>query len=247
MRVAVISDIHGNLVALDAVLADVTRTGVDMIVCLGDTVQGGPQPLGTIRRLQETGFPVVMGNADDWLLKGESDTVEPVSKEQLDVRAWTISKLSAEDTAFIRGYRPTVEVDLDDSRRLLCFHGSPLSYDDVLLPETPGEQWDKLLGRFSPAIMAGGHTHTQQMRRVGGGLFFNPGSVGAVSDRFLPKDEHHNDPWAEYAILSHEQKRLGLDFRRVPYDVNELVRAIRASGRPHSEQMISAYEHGTEG
>lgn len=214
---------------------------VDKIVCLGDTVQSGPQPSETVKRLRSIDCPIVMGNADNWLLAEDSDPKEPTSKEQLEVREWTISKLGAADLEFLRSYQSTVKIALDNNNTLLCFHGSPLSYDDVLLPTTPQEEWDRLLGSYSPAIMTGGHTHTQQMRRVGDGLFFNPGSIGFVSNYLLSTERHKLDPWAEYAILSCDHGRLHLEFRRVPFDEKRLLSIIGTSGRPHARQYMSQY------
>jgi predicted phosphodiesterase len=244
MRVAAISDIHGNGVALDAALNDIKKRRVDKTVCLGDTVQGGPQPAETIKALRATKCPVVLGNADAWLLNEEPDTAEPTSKEQREVRAWTISKLSSRDVRFLRSYQPAVKVPLGDGHRLLCFHGSPRSYDDILLPDTPDEKWNELLGPFAPAIMAGGHTHTQQVRRVRDGLFFNPGSIGVAYDYHRPKEGFRTDPWAEYAILSYEGGFSGLEFRRANYDLEKLIQTIRSSGRPHSDRMIRDFRGG---
>jgi predicted phosphodiesterase len=241
MRIAVISDIHGNCLALETALGDIEKNRVDNTVCLGDTVQGGPQPAETIQRLRGLGCPVVMGNADAWLLDEKADTAEPITKEQKDVRKWTLSKLSPTDKAFIRGYGPTVEIRLGVAQRLLCFHGSPLSFDDILLPETPKERWDQLLGPFSPAVMTGGHTHTQQIRRVREGLFFNPGSIGVTYNRDLPEEDYHADSWAEYAILTWEDGRTDVEFKRAYYDAENLIRVIDASGRPHAERMVKEY------
>ncbi len=242
MRVAIISDIHGNCFALDAALADLRQRSVEQIVCLGDTLQGGAQPAETAERLRSLGCPVVMGNADAWLLTNdENDSVEPTTEQQREVRAWTLSKLSAADLAFLRTFQPTIEITLEGEQRLLCFHGSPHSYDDIILPDAPEEEVQRLLGAFSPAIMTGGHTHTQQTRRVGDGLFFNPGSIGLAYNYRLPADQFRADPWAEYAILTYEQGRLSLEFRRVPYDVEELLRIVQASGRPHAERAIADY------
>ncbi len=224
----------------DAMLSDIREAPVDKIVCLGDTVQGGPQPTETIARLRQLDCPVVMGNADDWLLKNVDDTVEPVTPEQREVRAWTLSKLSPKDLEFLRNYKPTVEVVLEGSR-LLRFHGSPSSYDDILLPDTPKERWDELLGEHSPAIMTGGHTHTQQVRRIREGLFFNPGNIGVAYDYSAGGDNDHTDSWAEYAILSYEENHLGLEFRRADYDPEALIKIIRASGWSHADRMIKGY------
>jgi predicted phosphodiesterase len=186
-----------------------------------------------------------MGNADAWLLSEENDTVEPTSQRQRDVRAWTLSRLSPGDLDYIRSFQSTVEIGLHESQSLLCFHGSPHSYDDVLLPETREEDWLRLLGQFSPAIMAGGHTHMQQIRRIHDALFFNPGSVGVVYNHSQPKNqshtEFHTDPCAEYSILDYDQGRISLAFRRVPYGVNELIKIIEVSGRPHTKNLINDY------
>ena len=99
MKIAVISDIHGNAFALDKVMTDLQGEAVDQIVCLGDAIQGGPQPAETVARLRQIGCPVVMGNADAWLLTGV-ETGEPITGERklkLDaICEWSLAKLSAE-------------------------------------------------------------------------------------------------------------------------------------------------------
>lgn len=214
---------------------------IDQIVCLGDTIQGGAQPKETVSRLRELKIPIVLGNADAWLLDEKGETAEPTTEEQSEVRGWTLSKLSEDDLAFIRTYQPTVDIELEDGQRLLCFHGSPNSYDDVLSPDTPQEIWDKILGAYAPSIMAGGHTHTQQVRRIGEGMYVNPGSVGLAYNVFLPADRVRLEPYAEYAVLSYDHGFAGLEFRRAHYSVKELVQIIRSSGRPHADELISEY------
>ncbi len=243
MRIAVISDIHGNCFALDRVLADLQQHPVDQMVCLGDAVQGGAQPAETVARLRELGCPVVMGNADAWLLTDEvtSDN-EAITEQQEAVRWWSLARLSPADRAFIAAFQPTIELPLEGGRRLLCFHGSPTSFDDLIFPETAEDEFVRLLGPCAPAILTGGHTHLQQVRRLGATFFFNPGSVGVVYDRHQPDDGNPRlDPWAEYAVLSSEAERLALEFRRVAYDVGPLVEIIRASGRPDAETMAAEY------
>ena len=245
MRVAVISDIHGNCFALEAALADIQRRAFDKIVCLGDAIQGGPQPAETVARLRALGCPIVMGNADAWLLNGiNTSPHETVTSQQEEVRQWSLSQLSPADLQFIEAFQPTVELALEGGHRLLCFHGSPRSFDDLIFPETPVEEIQRLLGDFTPAIMTGGHTHTQQLRRVGTGVFFNPGSIGVAYDRQMPDEQSHLDPWAEYAILSSEGGQMGIEFRRVPYEVDELIHIYRASGRPYAERSIAEYARG---
>jgi putative phosphoesterase len=240
-RIAVISDIHGNCVALDAVLADIQRASIDQIVCLGDAIQGGAQPAQTVQRLREVGFPVVMGNADAWLLSGIDTGGETTTAEQEAVRQWSLAQLSDADRASIAAFAPTVIVPLTAERDLRCFHGSPTSFDDILLPTTDEEEYERLLGPYAPAIMCGGHTHWQQVHRLGETFFFNPGSVGLAYNHDQPEDDFRLDPWAEYAILSEMDGTIGLEFRRVPLPVDAVRQALRASGRPGAQAFLAQY------
>ena len=239
MRIIIISDIHGNCIALDAVLADVARQADDQIVCLGDAIQGGPQPALVTRRLSELACPVVMGNADAWLLTGQETGDEHIAPERLkkmaEIREWSLAQLSSDERASIANFRPTVQIPLGVDRSLLCFHGSPTSFDDLILRQTPEEEFQRLLGAFSSHVLCGGHSHLQQVRRIGDNFFFNPGSVGLAYNHEQPEDGFRADPWAEYAVLTAEGERLGLEFRRVPFDVAALMRAYRDSGRPYAD------------
>jgi putative phosphoesterase len=245
MRIAVISDMHGNLIAFDAVLADIEAgAAVDRVVCLGDAIQGGAQPAEYVERLREVGCPVVMGNADAWLLTGEeTDAERPASQELKDVREWSLSQLSDDDKAFIATFQPTVMLPLSDDLNLLCFHGTPTSFDDLILPNTSQEDFNKLIKGYEDNILTGGHTHTQQLRRVGAGrtFFFNPGSVGRAFSHNQPEGVFLYDPWADYAVLSAVGNSLSVEFRRVALDVERIKNVYRTSSRPHSNVAISQY------
>jgi len=245
MNIAIISDMHGNCTALDAVLADLQKDSVDRVVCLGDAIQGGPQPAQVVARLRELGCPVVMGNADAWLLTGEETGNENIPEERLrkmqTIREWMLTQLSEDDRTFIAGFQPTVEIALGDDRNLLCFHGSPASFDDVILPQTSEEDFQRYLGAYAAHILTGGHTHMQQIRRIGDSFFFNPGSVGLAYSHTQSEENFRADPWAEYAVLTIEEERTRLEFRRVPFDVSELINAYRTSGRPYADDAVKQY------
>jgi predicted phosphodiesterase len=242
MRIAVMSDVHGNCYALDALLADLRAHPADRLVCLGDAVQGGAQPAKTVARLRELGCPVVMGNADAWMLTGvETSPNETITERGRITREWSLAQLSLEDRAFIADFAPTVELALEGGQRLLCFHGSPASFDDLIFPDTPKEEVRRMLGAYAPAILCGGHTHLQWVRRLGPSFYFNPGSVGMVPDRDEPPDRRQFDAWAEYAVLTSEGNRLALEFRRVPYDAGALAATISASGHPYAAALAEEY------
>ena len=245
MQITLFSDIHGNCVALDAVLADLRRYPATPLICLGDAIQGGPQPAQVAGRLREIGCPVVMGNADAWLLTGQETGAEAISAERrvkMDaVRAWSLAQLSEADRAFIGGFHPFVSLEMEPGRRLLCFHGSPASFDDVILPTTPEDEFQRLLGGHAATFFTGGHTHLQQVRRLGEGFFFNPGSVGLAYSHQQEEAGFRADPWAEYAVLSLEAGRVGVEFRRVPFEVGALIDVYRTSGRPFAEEAAAQY------
>ncbi len=247
MRLAILSDIHGNAYALDIVLADLEKYPADGMVCLGDAIQGGCQPHETVMRLRSLAIPIVMGNADAWLLSGDEEIRGPEQitsaefRKMQAVREWSLSKLSDQDRAFIQSFQPTLTIPLSDTKKLLCYHGTPASYDEVLLPDTPYETFLNALGGDAGFMYCGGHTHVQFMRRVRDTFHFNPGSVGRAYNHHQPDDDFHNDAIAEYAVLTVEGERVALEFRRVPYDVNGVIENYRASGRPFADEMIKQY------
>lgn len=246
MNIAIISDMHGNCIALDAVLSDIRSESISQIVCLGDAIQGGPQPAQVVARLRELACPVVMGNADDWLLTGIETGAEPIEAERLRqmsaIREWSLSQLTSDDRAFIGNFQPTITLPLDAERRLLAFHGSPKSYDDLILPGTTDEELRGFLGDDETAFYCGGHTHMQQIRHLGRSFFFNPGSVGFAWRHNQDFAQFKADPWAEYAILTVEGARLSLEFRRIPFDVTALIEVYQTCGRPFADVAVRQYQ-----
>ena len=246
MRVAIISDIHGNLPALEAVLAELDAERIDRIVCLGDVAAFGPQPREVITRLRALGCPVVIGNAD-------ADVLDPLAPEdapnedfrrlrELDV--WMAGLLSADEKDYLRSFQPTVTVDLGNGATLLCYHGSPRSFNDRLLPNTDNKTLDSWLGAHPAALYAGGHTHLQMLIRHRKALVLNPGSVGLPYDTvpFPPDTSTRNPAWAEYAVVESDHGNLRVELRRTPFDVAALLRAARESGMPHADWWTADWD-----
>jgi len=235
VRVGLISDIHGNLPALDAVLAELERDGVDRIVCLGD-VAVGPEPHATVARVHELGCPVVAGNWDAAFL-GETrgPATDEVGAIVDEIHDWWGEQLSEEDRDVLRSFVPQLELELEvDGVPALCFHGSPRSYDDWVLATTPEDELEQMFGAERRPLLVGGHTHVQLLRRWDGALLVNPGSVGLPFLQAPPK-RVLVAPWAEYAVLDAVDGRLHVDFRRTSFDVRAYLRASRASGMPHAD------------
>lgn len=243
MRTALVSDLHGNAVALETVAAEIERRGVDQVVCLGDALQGGPQPARTLELLQALGWPVVLGNADAFLAdpRTAESSSEPVTERQLAARAWSVERLGDLGIGWIESLPPTIELDLGDGRTLLACHGSPGSYDDLIFPHTPEPEFRALLDGVEADVVAGGHTHLQFVRRRASTLFVNPGSAGLSYDHEQPEDGFRLDPWAAFAVLETGAGSLAVELRRIPLDPQAVAAAYRDDGHPDAHVWIERW------
>ena len=232
---------HGNAVAFDAVLSELEREPFDEIVSLGDVAQGGPQPAECIDRLRDLGCRCVLGNSDEFVLtldpSGEDADAER-RERLLTVGRWSQEQLGPERLDFQRSFEPTVELDLAGAR-LVCCHGSPRSNEEIVVPQTPREQTRELIG--GAAGVVGGHVHRQWLDHFGEKVWISVGSVGLAYDFKEPMDERPFLPFAEYAIVTASRGQLGVEFRRVRYDVEAVRSAIRASGIPHGDEFASRW------
>lgn len=244
MLLAVIADIHGNLVALDAVLSALANHGIERQLCLGDVAATGPQPREVIERLRAVGCPVVMGNADDWLLHPAVEEHDDPDRRRLqEIELWGAERLTEEDRAYLASFQATVSMELEGGTRLLAYHGSPRSYDEQILPTLSGADLDTALDGREADLYIGGHTHMQMFRRHRRSVVLNPGSVGLAIDSAEPfEGPVRNPPWAEYAIIdTSAQGKLTVELHRAPFDVDALRQAIYESGMPHAEWLASEW------
>ena len=238
MRIALVSDIHGNQLALEAVLRDVRAQGVDRVACLGDVATLGPEPLEVLHTLEALGCPCILGNHDEFLL--EPELVATYTKAEVIVEAihWCREQLGPRELTFLEGFRTTAELPLDDENSLFLFHGSPESRTRDLLATTPEYELEQALTGRRAAVMAGGHTHIQMLRQHRGTLLLNPGSVGMPFERYVAGARPVIMPYAEYAIVSAEHGRIAVDLRRVQLD----KRALRAAAAswPQAPRLLRA-------
>lgn len=235
MRVALIADIHANLISLEATLAHIAKQGVDEIICLGDVASVGPQPRESLDQLRTLRCPIVMGNGEAQLrtpIPAAPDAPDRLHKI-IDLYTWCRSILSDEDWTFMQAFAPTVTVPLGGNATLLCFHGSPHSYYDVIRVTTPEDELDRMLGDTEAMVMAGGHTHQPFARRYRERLLLNPGCIG-VPLRVYRGGDLHRAPWAEYATVTWEADHLSVNLHRVPVDVRVVEDAALQSGMPHA-------------
>jgi predicted phosphodiesterase len=163
-RIGLISDIHGNLLALEAVLAELERDELDGLICLGD-VAAGPRPHETLARVRGLGCPIVMGNWDAWFLDRPPPPQDDIGLKLHEITSFWAEELDDYDLAYLRSFVPRLELPLENAETALCFHGSPTSYDDFIFATTPDEELGRMLGGARAEVLIGGHAHLQLLRR----------------------------------------------------------------------------------
>ena len=240
MRVGLISDIHGNRLALDAVVAELEKEDLDQIVCLGD-VAVGPQPAEALAGIRELGCRNVMGNWDACFLDGMPEAKDEVGQKLVDTGEWWAQFLSDEDREFMRELRAD-------------HHDRPRRPRGALLPRLaalvrrldfrdrpPTTSFERCsTGTWQPALV-GGHTHLQLVRRFEKSILVNPGSVGLPFVEWWPRPVRIA-PWAEYGILSSRDGRLEVELRRTTFDVEAFLTLSRSSGMPHADWWADCWE-----
>ena len=256
-RIALYSDIHSNLSALDAVLADIEAHGIAERYCLGDLVGYGPDPSGVIARVRATGDPVIRGNYDDGVGKraGNCGCYYPTPEAKADGEAsyaFTDAALDEGEHAYLAGRADDVRLEIDGARVLLC-HGSPRRINEYLMLDRPDSNLAKLADIGTADVVCVGHIHVPYHRVV---TADDGRAVHYVSDGSAgrPKDGDPRACWAELVFGTkaevnkacggdrsagpvgmpgeHERVWLGVAFHRVAYDVEGVAAAVVAAGLP---------------
>jgi len=240
MRYAFISDIHGNLHALEVVLADLQHAAVDRVICLGDVASLGPQPHEVVTRLRQLQIPVIQGNHEAYLLNPASlaDMQHPWLRA---AEQWCLTQLTAEDLAFMRSFPTQLSLALDHHTTALCFHGSPRSNEEWLYPTALPESLDEIFAGVTAQVLVGGHTHVQMARHHHSQLIINPGSVGMPFE--FPKRGPNQLLFrrAEYALVEMIGGKLTCHLCRLPIDFDYLTQTVRASGLPEVDFWLSMW------
>ena len=236
MRLALISDLHGNELAFDAVLADARRAGFDRLVCLGDVCTLGPRPSAVLGRLKELGCDCLLGNHDEFMLEPKLvETYSPIPLLVSSVNG-TREALSSAELDFIRTFPRTLELD-----EVFLFHGTPRSNMEDLLASTPDAAVDEMLGGRKALVFAGGHTHLQMLRQHHGMLIVNTGSLGAPFREFA----NHGPPvimaHAEYAIVEVKAGCASVDLRRVALGRASLKQQVDGWDNPLAASLKQMY------
>ena len=230
-RIAVLSDVHGNVAALEAVRSAVRAAKPDHVAIAGDHVLNGPEPAATVdllRELEADGAAIVSGNTDlavadfdyaaafPWFTDGVPDTFRAAAE-------WAHDALGDERLAWLRRLPAERRLHADDGTMVLVCHASPGSqtagFDQELDPTVVIER----IGRTDARVIVCGHTHLPEVRDLGWKWIVNDGSAGYVFD---------GDPTASWALIDLVGGEVGADIRRTPYDALGVASAISARGLP---------------
>jgi predicted phosphodiesterase len=241
MRIALISDIHANELALRAVLDDIRAIGADQTVCLGDVATLGAHPAVALRLIREAGCVCIIGNHDEFLLRPrlvETYTKIPPIVASID---WCRRQLSPDDLNFVLTFQPFCEIPLAVGLNLFLFHGSPRSNTEDLLATTPPDELDAMLAGRTATVLAGGHTHVQMLRQHKGMLVVNAGSVGLPFREYKAGQQPELMPHAEYAVVQELRGVVSVELRRVPLEREALRASVSAVEHPLQEWLVQQY------
>ena len=254
-RIALFSDIHGNIAALGAVLADIAAAGVEEVFCLGDLVGYGPRPTAVIDRIRTGGIPTIMGNYDEGVGGRTGDcgcyyATEQAKSDGEASYAFTVDALAPGDHEWLAALPREIRLD-HGGLRILLAHGSPRRINEYLLPDRPEKQLVRLAGAAGADVVCVGHTHAPYHRALldpdGHPVHYvNSGSVGK------PKDGDPRAGWVEVVLGGETDVRaaasrdadvgpvadtgvwIGIVVHRVEYDVRSVADEMREAGLPQT-------------
>lgn len=241
MRIAIFSDVHGNLSAMDSVLADIDRQSPDLTLFAGDLCFLGARPAECLQRMRERHIPSVAGNTDVWLVAGgEPERLRPMFE-------WGVAQLSPDELAWLGRLPFSLRVSptaraADD---LLVVHANPHDLNDIIFPaeadqraiwgqvRQPDAELEPMLGGVEAAVVAYGHLHIPGTRPWGALTLVNVASVNMPGD---------GDPRAKYALLDWKDGRWAVEHHRVAYDTSAEIDAFRATRPPRWEEAVASLE-----
>jgi predicted phosphodiesterase len=239
LRIALISDPHGDLVALRAVISDIERqAGLDEVLVGGDLGQGGPQPAEVVDEIRRRGWPSVRGNSDDFLVQVADGTLRsPGLPEALITSAmWSAGRLGSDRLDYLRSLPIAIERNVDRLGRVVLVHATPWSNEEVVLADAASAIAQRMVNEAGARVLAYGHIHTPYQRRVGDSVLLSVGAIAGSNDA---------DPRPAYTIVD-LGSTVAVEVRRV--DCPEVARlaAYERSGMILSDQRrASLFKPGT--
>jgi putative phosphoesterase len=237
MPAAIITDIHGNLPALDAALARIERLGIDSVYCGGDLVGYGPWPNEVCHLIEARGIPTIYGNYDHAIARDEEDCGcayrDPHDRALGEQSiAWTLEHTEPRSKDFMRELPFDLRFELG-GKRVRLVHGSPRKVNEYLFEDKPARTFERIAAGADCEVLVFGHTHQPWIHEYGGVLFVNCGSVGK------PKD---GDPRVGFAVLEGDGGEVAARIERFGYDAEYVAGEVAAAGLPaeYGEKLLSA-------
>jgi predicted phosphodiesterase len=223
IRLALLSDIHGNLPALEAVVADIRAAAPDAVYVLGDMVNGCPWSAEVLGLLDALGWPMLLGNHDDAVLQLGAPRMEPryADRRRFATLWWTRDRLAQRSLERLAALPLELPLAFPAARPVRLLHGLPGNFFAGFRPDSSAEWAARKLASIAEAAVAGGHTHVPMARPIGRWQVINSGSVGAPYD---------GDTRASWVLLQGNAQGWQVEIRRVPYDLAAVDAGYRTSG-----------------
>lgn len=237
MKIAFISDIHGNAVALEAVLADIKNRGVDKIYVLGDLCYRGPEPKRSLDLVRSLNTEVIKGNADEWVVRGvrEGEVPEKVLELMNTEREWTVSKLDQSDIDYL-GQLPTQVKFEVNGIAVHGFHATPDSLFEIILPNADDDILEtRMMHATDSQVYVYAHIHRPYVRYINGKVIMNIGSVGLPFDGMAK---------ASYGLVEIGDGSIQTSIQRVGYDIEKVVELYQRENYPNAEMMVNVIRNG---
>lgn len=222
VTIALISDVHANLPALEAVLEDARQKGATAVLNAGDSIGYGAFPDEVVSLLRSSHVLSVIGNYDQAVLSKKWKTGRPRSRDKQIAMRYAFHHLCRENRVYLAGLPREIRLRVKGTS-ILVTHGSPDSLTEYLVHETPESRLQEIAENTGADIIVTGHSHLPSIRSTEGTLFVNCGSVGRTED---------GDPRACYALLTLDP--LSVVHIRVPYDISKAIEALRNRHLPDS-------------
>ena len=232
MKIAAISDIHGNIYSLMKVLEDIDEQKVDLVVCLGDLVGYGPHPNEVIALIKRREIPCLKGNYDASVVDGAFTFIRDTSINSFSL-PWNVEEVRASNKYYLSQLPTKLNYDINGVK-VIFTHGSPYKINEYLFED--GENTKKVMEEINEDVLICAHTHIPSYKKFGNKVFINVGSVGK------PKIGRPN---ATYALIEiKEDKTVDVKFRELEYDFKKIVKDAQMLHFP--AQLVASYENGNE-
>lgn len=232
MKIAFISDIHGNAVALEAVLTDLRKKEVDEVFVLGDICFRGPEPKHSLEIIQALNTDVIKGNADEWIVRGVHEGEVP--KEAFSMmnkeRDWAFLKLDDNQIKYLNDLPTELNLEYGDIN-IHAFHATPNSLFDIVQPSASDETLEEQLFIKAANIYIYAHIHKPYIRFLDGKCVINTGSVGLPFDGIAK---------SSYVLIDLMADHVEASIVRVTYDLDKVIHQVKQSNYPNKDFLLDA-------